>query len=188
MINLNKSLNVLLAISVLFGILFRLYNINYENLWFDEIATFWVTDPNISLTDMFERNRTTEGAPYFYYILVYYWVLRHPQNLGYGFIFLAGLVNDVVFGFPLGINSLSLLVIAGMAAYVRVVTVRITLTNDWISFVPALLVANFVYFISLSLTNHSIDYFFLFQNSLATFIFYPLLWMFFSVILKIIKS
>ena len=123
-----------------------------------------------------------------HYILVYYWVLRHPQNLGYGFIFLAGIVNDVVFGFPLGINSLSLLVIAGMAAYVRVVTVRITLINDWISFVPALLVANFVYFISLSLTNHSIDYFFLFQNSLATFIFYPLLWMFFSVILKIIKS
>ena len=73
-----------------------------------------------------------------HYILVYYWVLRQPQSLGYGFIFLSGIISDVVFGFPLGVNALSLLVIAGVAAYVRVVTVRITLINDWISFIPAL--------------------------------------------------
>ena len=40
-----------------------------------------------------------------HYILVYYWVLRQPQSLGYGFIFLSGLISDVVLGFPLGINS-----------------------------------------------------------------------------------
>ena len=28
-------------------------------------------------------------------IVVYYWVLRRPQNLGYGFIFLSGIFNDV---------------------------------------------------------------------------------------------
>ena len=82
-----------------------------------------------------------------HYILVYYWVLRQPGILGYGFIFLSGLISDVVFGFPLGVNALSLLIIAGVAAYIRVVTVRITLVNDWISFIPALLVANFIYFI-----------------------------------------
>ena len=81
-----------------------------------------------------------------HYILVYYWILRHPQALGYGFIFLSGIISDVVFGFPLGVNALSLLIIAAAAAYVRVVTVRITLINDWISFIPALLIANFVYF------------------------------------------
>jgi peptide/nickel transport system permease protein len=53
-----------------------------------------------------------------------------------------------IFGIPLGISSLSLLIIAGVAAYVRVVTVRITLTNDWISFIPALLFSNFIYFFS----------------------------------------
>ena len=123
-----------------------------------------------------------------HYILVYFWVLRQPQSLGYGFIFLAGLINDVVFGFPLGINALSLLVIAAMAAYIRVVTVRITLMNDWISFIPALLIGNFVYFVSLYFSNYSIDYLFLFQNSLSTFIFYPLLWMLFSLILNLMKS
>jgi len=123
-----------------------------------------------------------------HYILVYYWVLRQPQSLGYGFIFLSGLISDVVLGFPLGVNSLSLLFVAGVAAYVRVVTVRITLINDWISFVPALLFANFVYFISLYYSNYSIEYFYLLKNSIFTFIFYPILWGFFSLILNLAKS
>ena len=123
-----------------------------------------------------------------HYIMVYYWVLRRPQILGYGFIFLSGIISDVVFGFPLGINALSLLVIAAAAAYVRVVTVRITLINDWISFIPALLIANFIYFSSLYYSNYSIDYFFLFKNSVFTFIFYPVLWGIFSLILNLAKS
>ena len=132
------------------------------------------------------------GLKYFsiniHYILVYYWVLRQPQTLGYGFIFLSGIISDVVFGLPLGINALSLLVIASVAAYVRVVTVRITLINDWISFIPALLVANFVYFLSLHFSNYSVNYLFLFKDSVFTFIFYPVLWGIFSLILNLTKS
>ena len=123
-----------------------------------------------------------------HYILVYYWVLRQPQSLGYGFIFLSGIISDVVLGLPLGINSLSLLFVAGVAAYVRVVTVRITLVNDWISFIPALLFANFIYFFSLYFSNYSIDYSHLFINSIFTFIFYPVLWGIFSLILNLTKS
>ena len=123
-----------------------------------------------------------------HYILVYYWVLRQPQSLGYGFIFLSGIISDVVFGFPLGINALSLLFIAAVAAYVRVVTVRITLVNDWISFIPALLFANFIYFTSLYFSNYSVDYLYLLKNSIWTFVFYPILWSLFSLILNITKS
>ena len=123
-----------------------------------------------------------------HYILVYYWVLRQPQSLGYGFIFLSGIISDVVLGFPIGINALSLLFIAGVAAYVRVVTVRITLVNDWISFIPALLFANIVYFTSLYFSNYSVEYIYLLKNSIFTFIFYPILWGLFSLILNLIKS
>ena len=123
-----------------------------------------------------------------HYILVYYWVLRKPQVLGYGFIFISGIISDVVFGLPLGVNALSLLIVAAVAAYVRVVTVRITLINDWISFIPALLFANFVYFLSLYFSNYSVDYLFLFKNSVFTFIFYPILWAIFSLILNFTKS
>ena len=123
-----------------------------------------------------------------HYILVYYWVLRQPESLGYGFIFLSGIISDVVFGIPLGVNALSLLVIAAIAAYVRVVTVRITLISDWISFIPALLFANFVYFLSLYFSNYSVDYFYLFKNSIFTFAFYPILWGIFSLILNLTRS
>ena len=123
-----------------------------------------------------------------HYILIYFWVLRQPQSLGYGFIFLSGVISDVVLGLPLGVSSLSLLFVAGVAAYVRVVTVRITLINDWISFIPALLFANFVYFISLYYSNISVEYFYLLKNSLFTFIFYPVLWGFFSLLLNLNRS
>ena len=122
------------------------------------------------------------------YILVYFWVLRQPNMLGYGFIFLSGIINDVVFGLPLGVNALSLLVIAAVAAYVRVLTVRITLMNDWISFIPALLFANFIYFFSLYFSNYSIDYLYLFKNSVFTIIFYPVFWGLFSLISNLTKT
>ncbi len=123
-----------------------------------------------------------------HYILIYYWVLRQPQSLGYGFIFLSGIISDIVLGFPLGINALSLLFVAGVAAYIRVVTVRMTLLNDWISFIPALLFANFIYFTSLHISDYSVDYLYLLKNSIFTFIFYPVLWGLFSLILNLKKS
>ena len=123
-----------------------------------------------------------------HYILIYYWVLRQPQSLGYGFIFLSGIISDIVLGFPLGVNALSLLFVAGVAAYIRVVTVRMTLLNDWISFIPALLFANFIYFTSLYISDYSVDYLYLLKNSIFTFIFYPVLWGLFSLILSFTKS
>ena len=123
-----------------------------------------------------------------HYILIYYWVLRQPQSLGYGFIFLSGIISDIVLGFPLGVNALSLLFVAGVAAYIRVVAVRMTLVNDWISFIPALLFANFIYFTTLYISDYSVDYLYLLKNSIFTFIFYPVLWGLFSLVLNLTKS
>ena len=122
-----------------------------------------------------------------HYIIVYFWVLRDPKLLGYGFIFLSGIISDVIFGTPMGVTALSLLVVASVAAYVRVVTVRISLINDWISFLPALLLANFFYFIALYFSNLPIDYIYLIKNSFFTFTFYPILWSIFSLFLNFIK-
>ena len=123
-----------------------------------------------------------------HYILIYYWVLRLPQAIGYGFIFLSGIITDVIFGLPIGVTALALLTIAAVASYVRVVTVRISLIADWISFIPAMLIANFIYFIALYFSNYSIDYLYLFTNSIFTFIFYPVLWGFFSLLINLRKN
>ena len=122
------------------------------------------------------------------YILVYYWVLSKPDSLGYGLIFISGLISDVVFGLPLGANALSLLIIAAFAAYARALRVRTTLINDWVSFIPALLIGNFVYFFTLQILDYDISYLYLFQNSIFTFILYPLFWGIFSLILNLTRS
>ena len=123
-----------------------------------------------------------------HYILIYYWVLRLPQAIGYGFIFLSGIITDVIFGLPIGVSALALLIVAATAAYVRVVTVRISLMTDWISFIPAMLIANFIYFVALYFSEYSIDYLYLLTNSIFTFIFYPVFWGFFTVIYNLMKS
>jgi len=123
-----------------------------------------------------------------HYILVYYWVLRKPGSLGYGFIFLSGIISDVIFGLPMGVMSLSLLVVASVATYVRVVTVRISLLNDWVSFLPALLLASLFYFIALYFSGYPTDYIYLIKNSFFTFIFYPVLWSIFYFISNIMRG
>jgi len=123
-----------------------------------------------------------------HFILIYYWVLRLPGALGYGFIFLSGIITDVILGLPIGATPSALLIVAAVAAYVRVVTVNISLMNDWISFIPALLFANFIYFVALYFSDYSIDYIYLFKNSIFTFAFYPILWGLFTILLNLMKS
>ena len=55
---------------VLLGFVFRFYNIDYENLWLDEIYSFWVTDPNLSFNETYSRIKTTESIPFLYYYFV----------------------------------------------------------------------------------------------------------------------
>ena len=70
----------------------------------------------------------------FPFILIFYWSLRRTESLGYGYIFIAGLFNDVVIGFPLGTSGLTYLLICGFAAYLRNITLRPSLINDWLFF------------------------------------------------------
>ena len=55
----------------------------------------------------------------FVYILIFYWTLRNPESLGYFLIFLAGIINDVVIGIPIGISSLCYLILCAVTAYIR---------------------------------------------------------------------
>jgi len=92
----------------------------------------------------------------FSYILIFYWSLKKTESLGYGLIFIAGLINDVVVGFPLGISSLAYLLICGFAAYLRNITLRPNLFKDWIFFLLTILVVN-------SFTYSFLTLFFLFK-------------------------
>ena len=119
-----------------------------------------------------------------HYIFIYYWVLKSPQILGYGFIFLSGIITDVIFGLPIGSNSLILLIIASFTTYIRVVTIKINLFSDWLSFIPVLIIANISHFAVLYLMNYPIEYLDFFMDSIFTFIFYPVLWIIFEALIN----
>ena len=123
------------------------------------------------------------------FIIIYYWILRDPDILGYGFVFICGFINDVVLSLPLGTSALSYLFVSLVAAYVRTATVRNSLFTDWFTFVVAIILGNFIYFFLLNkFANADIKYTTLFYNSLFTFILYPFFWGLFEIYKKITFS
>ena len=121
------------------------------------------------------------------YIFIFYWVLKKPDILGYGFIFLAGIVNDVVIGLPIGVSSVTYLILAGFAAYIRHLTVQPSLIYDWIVFVPSIAVTNSVYFYILRIFfDIKINYITLALNTGITILFYPVIGILFSFLANII--
>ena len=121
------------------------------------------------------------------YIVIFYWVLKNPDILGYGFIFLAGIVNDVIIGLPIGVSSITYLILAGFAAYVRYLTVQPSLIYDWIIFVPSIAVTNSVYFYILRIFfDIQINYITLALNTGITILLYPVIGILFSFLANII--
>ena len=109
----------------------------------------------------------------FPFILIYYWSLRKSESLGYGYIFVAGLINDVVTGLPIGISSFNYLLICGFAAYLRTITLRPNLVKDWFFFLFTILVVNSLSYSVLNIFfSIDLNYNSLFINIFFTFIFY----------------
>jgi len=109
----------------------------------------------------------------FPFILIYYWSLKRSESLGYGYIFVAGLFNDVTIGFPIGVSGLTYLLICGFAAYLRNITLRPNLINDWMFFLFTILfVTSINYFLLLSIFSIEMNYYELMGNIFFTFIFY----------------
>ena len=50
-----KSILLVSILFILTGIFLRLYQLNFENYWLDELIDFWVADPNITLHATFVR-------------------------------------------------------------------------------------------------------------------------------------
>ena len=127
----------------------------------------------ISVLNEFDLNYLEIFSLNFPFILVFYWSLRKTELLGYGFIFLAGLINDVVTGFPIGISSFNYLMICGFAAYLRTITLRPSIVKDWFFFLFTILVVNSLSYSALNIFfSIDLNYKNLFFNIFFTFIFY----------------
>ena len=125
----------------------------------------------------------------FQMILIYFYVLKFPENLGFGNIFLAGIINDAVVGIPLGTTSLSYLSLSLFTTYIKNATIRIVITAEWFTFVPALFFSNLVYLTIINnFSNVSFYYVELLQNTFFTFLFFPIFHYIFSQYQRLISK
>ena len=109
----------------------------------------------------------------FPFVLIFYWSLKKAESLGYGLIFIAGLFNDVVVGFPMGISSLTYLLICGFAAYFRNITLNPSLLKDWFFFLLTILVVNsMMYSLLVLFFSFNLNYNDLIVNLIFTFLLY----------------
>ena len=121
----------------------------------------------------------------FPYILIFFFTLKDFKNFDYILVFLVGLVNDTVVGLPLGISSLSYLLICISTSYFRNITIRPNPIKDWFYFLFIISLINSINYslltlffsLNLVLMNYIVNTFF-------TFLFYIIFVSFFKYYLK----
>ena len=109
----------------------------------------------------------------FPFILIFYFTIKEIKNFDYLLVFLAGLINDTVVGLPLGISSLSYMLICIATSYFRNITIRPNQIKDWFYFLFIISLIN-------SITYSILTLFFSFNlilmdylvNTFFTFLFY----------------
>tara|TARA_B100001741_G_C16543103_1_gene595346 strand:- start:436 stop:942 length:507 start_codon:yes stop_codon:yes gene_type:complete len=87
----------------------------------------------------------------FPYILIFFFTLKEFKNFDYLLVFLAGLINDTVVGLPLGLSSLSYMLICISTSYFRNITIRPSQIKDWFYFLFVISLINSINYIILTL-------------------------------------
>ena len=110
----------------------------------------------------------------FSYIIVFFWSLKKPEHLGYGLIFFAGIINDVVQSLPIGISSLDYLLLSAIGAFIRNRSIIYNLIYDWILFFIAILIVSSIHFTVLAIFfDGNISYGALMSSAFFSFLIYP---------------
>ena len=114
-------------------------------------------------------------------IIIYFWIIKRPSLMGAGHIFLRA-YQRCVMGFPLGISSLSYLVVCFVGNYVRNKSVNTTIASDWFTFFIALILSNLLFFSLLSnFSDVAISYSKIGYNTFFTLFLFPVFWLLFNI-------
>ena len=82
---LSKKNILFLLIIFITALLLRVYNINFEDYWFDEQASFWVSDPNIPLGETLERGKNLDRGSNMVFNLIlkqFFDIFNYNPNIG----------------------------------------------------------------------------------------------------------
>ena len=141
------------------------------------ISVFNEFDLNYLNIDYFSFN--------FPFILIFYFALKEYQRFDYFLVFLAGLVNDTVVGLPLGLSSMSYILICIFASYLRNITISPNLIKDWFYFLFIISLINSInYSVLFLFFSYELDITLFIVNNFFTFVFYIIFSVFFKRYLK----
>ena len=109
----------------------------------------------------------------FPFILIFFFTLKDFKNFDYLLVFIAGLINDTVVGLPLGISSLSYILICIATSYIRNITIRPNPIKDWFYFLFIICLISSINYSILSLFfSYNLELNSFLINIFFTFIFY----------------
>ena len=109
----------------------------------------------------------------FPFLLIFYFSLKEYNKFDYLLVFFAGLINDTVVGLPLGISSLSYILVCIFASYLRNITIRPNLIKAWFYFLFVISLINSInYSILFLFFSYELDIMFYIINNLFTFLLY----------------
>ncbi len=121
----------------------------------------------------------------FPFILIFFFTLKEFKHFDYFFVFLAGLFNDTVVGLPLGISSLSYILICIATSYFRNITIRPNPIKDWFYFLFIISLINSINYSILTLFfSYNLVLMDYLVNIFFTFLFYIIFVSIFKYYLK----
>jgi len=129
------------------------------------ISVFNEFDLNYLNIDYFSFN--------FPFILIFYFALKEYYKFDYLLVFISGLINDTVVGLPLGLSSLSYILVCIFASYLRNITIRPHLIKDWFYFLFVISLINSInYSVLFLFFSYDLDILFYIINNAFTFLLY----------------
>ena len=121
----------------------------------------------------------------FPFILIFFFTLKEFKHFDYLYVFVAGLINDTVVGLPLGISSLSYMLICIATSYFRNITIRPNPAKDWFYFLFIISLVNSVNYTILTLFfTYDLILWSYIINTFFTFLFYLVFISIFKIYLK----
>ena len=155
--------NFYLILLIILGVIIKFYGYNNEDLWWDELLSFWAADPNVDFNKTFTRNlEVNEGTQLIFTYLLKYFFLIFGYNAN------ISRVLTIFFGI---LSVISLIVLSDKLNIKKslVFLLTIFLFNSYLisyehelrsySFIIFISILNFIFFINLFKKKRNIDYF-----------------------------
>jgi len=157
--------NTAIAI-IIIGFLFRIYNLNFEGYWWDEMLGFWTANPNISYSETYSRHIMNDYTSIAYHLLLkfYYLIFGYSPEAGRYFTMLLGVTCIPLMGVLMSHlfnNNLSTLSAMFLTSF-NVFLIEYSQENRVYILIFLISIINLIYFFRIIFSKGNLNYNYIF--------------------------